>query len=336
MIKSDINNYVVSSRIRLARNLNKYPFPNKLGFEGGKHVIKEVSEPLVKYLNGNLFLLKNMKPLEIEAFKEKHLISKALAQNINTGAVVLNKDSTLSVMINEEDHVRIQVIKKSLDLESAYEFADKVDDLISENAEIAFDVHLGYLSSCPTNLGTAMRASVMMFLPALAINRTINNVIFSISKDAIALRGVYGEGSQAEGYMYQLSNQFSLGLSEKEIINTVKNQIYKIAEAEEIARETLMTKNRIELTDMIMRAWGILTNAYKIDSSEFMQNISLVKLGAALNILNVKNAAIDEVIVACRPANLTLRCGKDLNAVERDIYRAEFLRDVLPKMTVTK
>lgn len=332
MIKSDISNYVISSRIRLARNLVKYPFPNKLGYEGGMRVIKEVSAPLTKYLDGNLFLLKNMKPLEIEAFKEKHLISNALSQNINTGGIVLNKDSTMSVMINEEDHVRIQVIKKSLDLQSAYEFADKVDDLISENTEIAFDVHLGYLSSCPTNLGTAMRASVMMFLPALAINRTINNVIFSISKDAMALRGVYGEGTQAEGYMYQLSNQYSLGLSEKEIINTVNNQIYKVAEAEEIARNTLITKNKVELTDMIMRAWGILTNAYKIDTAEFMQNISLIKLGSALNILNVKNTALDEIIIACRPANLTLRYGKDLNVQERDICRAEFLRDVLSKM----
>lgn len=332
MIKSDISNYVISSRIRLARNLVKYPFPNKLGYEGGMRVIKEVSAPLTKYLDGNLLYLKNMKPLEIEAFKEKHLISNALSQNVNIGGVVLNKDSTMSVMINEEDHVRIQVIKKSLDLQSAYEFADKVDDLISENTEIAFDVHLGYLSSCPTNLGTAMRASVMMFLPALAINRTINNVIFSISKDAMALRGVYGEGTQAEGYMYQLSNQFSLGLSEKEIINTVNNQIYKVAEAEEIARNTLITKSRVELTDMIMRAWGILTNAYKIDSAEFMQNISLIKLGSALNILNIKNNALDEIIVACRPANLSLRYGKDLNAQERDIGRAEFLRDVLSKM----
>ena len=332
MIKNDISNYVISSRIRLARNLIKYPFPNKLGYEGGMLVIKEVSTPLTKYLDGNLLLLKNMKPLEIEAIKEKHLISNALSQNVNTGGVVLNKDSTMSVMINEEDHVRIQVIKKCLDLQTAYEFADKVDDLISENTEIAFDVHLGYLSSCPTNLGTAMRASVMMFLPALAINRTINNVIFSISKDAMALRGVYGEGTQAEGYMYQLSNQFSLGLSEKEIINTVNNQIYKVAEAEEIARNTLITKNRVELTDMIMRAWGILTNAYKIDSAEFMQNISLIKLGSSLNILNIKNTALDEIIVACRPANLSLRYGKDLNAQERDIGRAEFLRDVLSKM----
>lgn len=332
MIKSDISNYVVSSRIRLARNLARYPFPNKMGFEDGLRVIKEVSEPLEKHVDGKLIMLKDLEPIEIKAYTEKHLISNALAENVKTGAMVLNKDATLSVMINEEDHIRIQVIKRSLDLESAYELADKVDDLISENSEIAFDIHLGYLTSCPTNLGTAMRASVMMFLPALTINRTINNVIFSSSKDALVLRGVYGEGTQAEGYMYQLSNQYSLGLNEKEIINMVKNQIYKVAEAEEIARETLLSKNRVELTDMIMRAWGILTNAYKIDTAEFMQNMSLIKLGASLGILKVKTSALDEIIVACRPANLSLRSGRKLDALERDIYRAEFLRDILPKM----
>lgn len=147
----------------------------------------------------------------------------------------------------------------------------------------------------------------------------------------MALRGVYGEGTQAEGYMYQLSNQYSLGLSEKEIINSVKNQIYKVAEAEEIARDTLINKNRVELTDMIMRAWGILTNAYKIDTSEFMQNISLIKLGAALGILKIKNTALDEIIIACRPANLALRSGKTGRHRARYL-QSRILRDILPKM----
>lgn len=332
MIKNDIKNYVISSRIRLARNVSKYPFPNKLGIEGGLRLIKEVSDPLIKYIDGKLILLKNMKPLEIESLKEKHLISNALGENLETGGVVLNNDNTMSVMLNEEDHIRIQIIYKGLELEKAYDMADKVDDLISENVEIAFDTKLGYLASCPTNLGTAMRASVMMFLPALTINHTINNVIFSTSKDSMALRGIYGEGSQAEGYMYQLSNQYSLGISEMEIINTVKSQIYKVAEAEEIARKTILNKNRVELTDMIMRAWGILTNAYKIDSAEFITNISLIKLGSALDIIKIKIDSIDEIITSCRAANLTLSYGKEMSAEDRDIYRAKILRDILPKM----
>lgn len=333
MLKNNISSYVISSRIRLARNAASMPFPNKISDEAGQQLLKRLAEPLTQHAGGRLYVLKDMAPVEVNMLKEQHLISPTLVDNLSVSGVVLNKDKTMSVMLNEEDHIRIQVIFRGMELERAYEFADKVDDLIAEKTPIAYDGKLGYITSCPTNLGTGMRASVMMFLPALTLNNTITNVIFSSSKDALALRGVYGEGSQAEGYMYQLSNRFTLGVSEKEIINMVTSRIVRIAEAEEAARGALLEGNRIELTDMVMRAWGILTNAYKINSAEFMEYISQVKLGAALGLIKIKNFdAIDDIITECRPAVLSVKRGRDMSTVERDIMRAETLKNTLPKL----
>lgn len=333
MLKNNIGSYVISSRVRLARNAASMPFPNKITDAAGQKLLKTLAQPLVDHAGGKLYVLKDMVPVEVNMLKEQHLISPTLVDNLSISGVVINKDKTMSVMLNEEDHIRIQVIYRGMELERAYELADKVDDLIAEKTPIAYDGKLGYITGCPTNLGTGMRASVMMFLPALTLNNTITNVIFSSSKEALALRGVYGEGSQAEGYMYQLSNRFTLGLSEKEIIAMVTRRIYKIAEAEELARTTLLANNRIELTDMVMRAWGILTNAYKINSGEFMEYISQVKLGAALGLIKIKQfEAIDDIITECRPAVLSVKRGREMTSVERDILRAETLKALLPKL----
>lgn len=330
----EINNLIadtaVSSRVRLARNIEGLPFPHKLDDDRKNEFAKTVYNELCKSGKFKLSLIAELSPIECEALKEKHLISRELAENRESGAVILNQDETVSVMINEEDHIRAQGFAAGCNLTEAFNKISAADDAISAKLPISFSPELGYITCCPTNLGTGMRASVMLFLPALTINKRINELISSVNKLRLTVRGYYGEGTEASGYMYQISNQVTLGPDEREIIRSVEETIAVISIREAEERQRLMEENPVELRDRIMRAWGILTNAYKIPSGEFTALMSDVKLGAALGIVKLRDpAALNDLLILAKPANLTKRYGKPMTAAERDIYRAEFAAENL-------
>ena len=325
----------VSSRVRLARNLSGLVFPTVFG-EKQKEIAGRVEAVLKSVGEFRRLDVKNLSGTELLAMKERYLISADLIENRETGSVILSDDETVSIMINEEDHVREQCFLRGLNLRDAYAVLDRIDDVLSGEIEFAFDPKRGYLTSCPTNLGTGMRASVMLFLPALTLSRSIASIMTAVSKERIEVRGVYGEGSDTEGCLYQVSNQVSLGLSESEILRQVENVVLRIAEAEKAGRASLFEQAPLELRDRVMRAYGTLLYAVKIDSAEFMKLFSDVKLGAALGILPLSNpGALDEIAVKVRPANLILQAGKELSAEERDVARADTVRKTLQTLAGT-
>ncbi len=330
MKEAILSDIAVSSRIRLARNVNELPFPTIQGDEKLDEIVKPVFHALNKVKLCNIYHMGSISDIDANVLREKHLISYDLMQNKRNGSAVISEDETLSVMVNEEDHIREQCLLSGCNLEEGYRILDRVDDLLSEKIEFAFDERYGYITSCPTNLGTGMRASVMMFLPALTITRKITPIIDKVSRERITVRGVYGEGSSAEGSMYQVSNQVSLGLAEQDILRHVKNTVLRIGEAERVAREELQKYSGLEIKDRVKRAYGILTNAAKIDSKEFMMLFSDVKLGAALGILPFeKPELMEEILVKVQPANITKAAGRELTAEERDVYRADFVANAL-------
>ncbi|MEG1646738.1 MAG: protein arginine kinase [Clostridia bacterium] len=329
---SKYDDIVITTRVRLARNINELPFPHKLtGQEEEIYSIlyKNIEEVCKKMFKVNFFKMNKLSEIEKVALTEKHLISKELMQKNDIGAVAISEDESISVMINEEDHIRAQCVLKGLNLESAYDVINKLDDLLNEKINYAYDNELGYLTSCPTNLGTGMRASVMLFLPALTITGNISNIINNAQKAGITTRGVYGEGSEAEGYFYQISNQASLGLNEIEILNRVKNVVTNICETEIIEREKLIKLSKVEIQDSIMRAFGILTHARTITSSECLGLLAKVKLGVSYELLDVPNDLINNLYTLIHPANLCLISKKALEVKDRDIIRAKLVREKL-------
>lgn len=336
-LNSIVNDIALSSRVRLARNIDGYVFPVRTGAERLEEIIKPVYNELSKIGKFNLYSMKGGNHIEAHALKEKHLISSDLIENTNNGAAIISEDLTVSVMVNEEDHIREQCVLKGYNLNSAFSTLDKIDDILSKKLSFAFNKDLGYLTSCPTNLGTGLRASVMLFLPAITLNKSINAIINAVSKVGITVRGVYGEGSNAEGCMYQVSNQLSLGLTEFDIIKNVESTVLKICQAEQMARKSLLENNPFGVKDMVYRAYGILTNCIKIDSAEFMKLIANIKLGSALNLIKINDKyMLDELIVKVQPANITLAAGRTLTADERDIYRADCSAKLLAEIVDKK
>lgn len=314
----------VSSRVRLARNVAGLPFP--LRVKDGKpyeNLIDQVYNAIKPIDKFKVYKISELSETETESLVEKHLISRDLMKS-KVGAAIINASETVSIMVNEEDHIRAQCMQSGFSLDAAYDVIDKIDDILSQKIPIAFDAELGYLTSWPTNLGTGLRASVMLFLPATTITNAMPSLVDTLSKIGLTVRGVYGEGSSASGYLYQVSNQISLGVTERDILNNVKAAVGKICNAEKQAREILMKRNALDIEDRVKRAYGVITNCAKLSSDEFMQLISDIKLGAYLKILKVDDVeALDAVMAKCQPANLMLACGKKLTPTERDVQRAK-------------
>lgn len=327
-----IKGSVITSRIRLARNLENFPF--KIYDEKiAKDIVKSVNRAVVKCDTFNLYYVSNMPSLELEAMKERHIISQNLIDNVKTGAVLVNTDETVSIMINEEDIIREQSFCRGFHLTEAYKRLDKIDDELSKNLQIAFDDRLGYLTACPTNLGTGLRASVMMFLPCLTESGKIRELFTEVSKLGLTIRGLYGEGSKSEGYMYQISNEVTLGVSEWQIIKSVEETVIQIINAEREEAERLYRKNKLKIMDMAKKSYGLLTNSVLLTNDEFLERISDVKFGAMMGVLDIDDIdAIDDLIVNVRPANLCLKQGKTLNSVDRDLVRAEIVGNKLRKL----
>lgn len=328
--ESDI---VVSTRIRLARNLKEINFVNR----GTK---KELQEVLTKVENitpnigyGLKFIkLKDIDNLTKLSLIEKHLISPDFAtNNSDVGAILINEEENICIMINEEDHIRIQVFSSGLDLEHLNDLASEIDKAIEGLVNYAFNEKYGFLTACPTNVGTGMRASVMVHLPALKATGNINKVLDVVNKFGMNIRGVYGEGSDTQGDLYQISNKQSLGISENEIINNINAMTEKIIEQERLARK-YMAKNGIDFEDKIYRTYGILTNCRKISSQECKKLLSYVKLGTDLGILKeLTDAKIQKLELYTKPANLQKYLGKQLEQTERDIARAQIIKDIINK-----
>jgi protein arginine kinase len=334
---------VVSSRVRLARNLRDRAFPGwakKAERTAILELIKPDVEALPEMQEAFSELLQDLSALDKQVLVERHLISREHAAKSAGSAVVMNRKQTLSIMLNEEDHLRMQSIRSGLQLRQAFKLADKIDSALESKLDFAYDSKLGYLTACPTNVGTGMRASAMLHLPGLVLSELINQVIQAVNKIGLAVRGLYGEGTEAMGNLFQISNQTTLGEKEDEIIGRLSKVIETIIEKEHDAREVLIQKKPSTLWDQIGRAYGLLTYAHAMTSKEALNLLSIVKLGIDLGAFpEDKRLPIDELFITTQPAHLQKSTQQKLNAEERDHFRAQIIRDRLksfPKPDMSK
>src|SRR5881392_835551 len=334
---------VISSRVRLARNLRNRPFPG-WGKKPARIEVLEMIRPRVEELpemqDSFSELLQDLSALEKQVLVERHLISREHAAKAVGSAVVMNRRQTLSIMINEEDHLRMQSIRSGLQLKQAFKLVDKIDSALESKLEFAFDQRLGYLTACPTNVGTGMRASAMLHLKGLVLSEIINQVIQAVSKIGLAVRGLYGEGTEAMGNLFQISNQTTLGEREDDIINRLSKVIETIIEKEHDARQVLLQKKPNTLSDQIGRAYGVLTYEHAMASKEALNLLSIIKLGVDLGAFpEDRRLPIDELFIDIQPAHLQKSSQQKLNAEERDHLRAQIIRERLklfPKPDISK
>ncbi|MBO5213905.1 MAG: protein arginine kinase [Clostridia bacterium] len=321
-------NMVVSSRIRLARNLKKYPFPSRLTDKAAAEMKQELHGLLTDYPEESFDFLdmKNVSSVQGGAMMEEHLISPEFAKSGEQSALLLGRSKRLSVMINEEDHLRIQAMAPGSCLEELYDDINTLDDYIDGKVEYAFSEKYGYLTACPTNLGTGIRASVMLHLPALTRRGLMDRVIHSVSQVGITVRGLYGEGTQAGACLYQVSNSVSLGMSEKETVKLLNRIVAQICDSEKTAREHLYSELRTQ--DDLFRSYGILKECRMLTSAEFRALYSKVRLGAELGLLSLNLSDLDRLFIECQPYNLMLT-GDAQSDGERDQRRAELVRERL-------
>ena len=325
---------VISSRVRLARNLEKIIFSNWAN-KKQKGQALAVIDPVVKDLDfikdkGLILRVADIPSIDRQFLVERHLISREQVADVDSKAVAISSDEACSIMINEEDHLRLQVLQPGLNLDECWKKIGAIDGILSKKLNFAFSVKWGYLTSCPTNTGTGMRASVMLHLPALVSTKQINRVIQAIIKLGLTVRGLFGEGTEASGNFFQISNQVSLGRSEEEIIDNIKRIITQVLEYELNARQSLIKQNKSGLADQVWRSYGILKNAHIISSSETIELLSNVRLGIDLGLIKgVTSQIINELFILIQPAHLQKLEGKALDAKQRDIKRAELIRGKL-------
>lgn len=317
---------VISSRVRLARNIKNIPFPERCTPAQQAEINK-----LTASAAGGGFDCVDMDDLatiDILALAERNIISRDFAGRCKGKELLISKTEPVSIMVGEEDHIRISSIVPGLDLLKAYENADNTDSRLESMLDYAYDTELGYLTACPTNLGTGMRASVMMHLPALYESGAMGRIAASLSKIGLTIRGCYGEGSEAAGAMFQLSNQITLGLDEKGAIDNLINIAKRFVIQEREAREKL--RSSVNTEDKIFRSLGLLKCARKLSTAEFMNLISYVRLGVALNLIDdITLPNINSIIIKAQPANIVKQAAKELNVEERDIERAALVRKAL-------
>ena len=323
----------MTSRVRLARNLRGIPFPGwakKPDRQRALELMRPVVEALPEMALCFSDSMDNLAALDKQLLVERHLISREhAARNVGSGVVVNDKES-ICVMINEEDHLRMQSIKSGLQLKNAFKLIDKVDTEIEAQLDFAFSPRLGYLTACPTNVGTGMRASAMVHLPAMVLSDQINQVVQAVNKLGLAVRGLYGEGTEALGNFFQVSNQTTLGEREGDVIDRLNKVILQIIEHEENARSTLLEKKPRVVYDQVGRAYGVLSHAHAISSKEALNLLSLLRLGVDLDLLPAENrATVDDLFMVAQPAHVQRTAERKLTAEERDSYRADLIRDRL-------
>ena len=327
-------NIVISSRIRLARNLRRIPFSHWANKKHKEEVLKKVKEAVSSndYTKGALLLyLADLNNLDKQFLIERHLISKEHALRANHKAVVIGDREILSIMINEEDHIRCQVMQSGFNLNEAWQIIKRVDQEFEKKLDFAYSQDWGYLTACPTNTGTALRASVMLHLPSLVMNKQINKVLQAITKLNLTARGFYGEGTEASGNFFQISNQVTLGHSEEDILDNIERIIKQVIGHEENARRALFEQDKARIEDRIWRAFATLKNAHLITSKEAIDLFSSVRVGVDMGILkvNLDIQTINRIFILIQPAHLQKIERKTLSAQERDIKRAELIRKEL-------
>lgn len=321
---------VLSSRVRLARNLRGFSFPGwakKADRQKALEVILPVVARLAEMRESFSDSMDNITAIDKQVLVERHLISREhAAKNVGSG-VVINDKETISVMINEEDHLRMQALKAGLQLKNVFKIIDKVDTELEEELNFAFSPRLGYLTACPTNVGTGMRGSAMVHLPAMVLSDQINQVVQAVNKLGLAVRGLYGEGTEALGNVFQVSNQTTLGEKESEVIERLNKVILQIIEHEENARVTLLERKAKFVNDQVGRAFGILTNAHTISSKEALNLLSVLRMGVDLELLPAAaRGAVDELFILAQPAHVQKISDRKLTAEERDTFRADLIR----------
>jgi protein arginine kinase len=330
---------VISSRVRLARNLRDRAFPGWAKKAERTSILEHIRshvEALPEMQDAFSEGLQDLAALDKQVLVERHLISREHAAKGAGSAVVVNRRQTLSIMINEEDHLRMQSIRSGLQLKQAFKLVDKIDTALESKLDFAFDPR----TACPTNVGTGMRASAMLHLPGLVLSELINQVIQAVSKIGLAVRGLYGEGTEAMGNLFQISNQTTLGEKEEDIINRLSKVIETIIDKEHDARQTLLQRKPSTLFDQIGRAYGVLTYAHAMPSKEALNLLSVIKLGMDLGAFpEDQRLQIDELFIDTQPAHLQKSSQQKLNAEERDYLRAQIIRDrlkIFPKPDISK
>ncbi len=320
---------VLSTKVRLARNLEHFPFPCRLDENSKNEVNQTIKTALLdtKYSYLKYIDMNNLEEIYATSLAEKDLISPEFASNTSGRALLIDEDEQISIMLCEDDHVKIQILSAGLSLEDAFKLANEIDCELSEKVKFAFHESLGYLTQCPTNLGTAMRACVMLHLPAIAMSGGISRLMSTVAKLGLTLRGTFGEIGEAVGDIYQLSNQVTMGISEQAAITNLHSITSQIVAQEKAARESL--KDDSLLIDKVQRAFGVLTSAHMISFTEFINLISLVRLGSCINILDLPLSVLNSLLISLQPATMNCNSGLDLSPQERDLLRAKQIKEVL-------
>ncbi len=329
---------VISSRVRLARNVRKYPFPPRMTAEQERELLKQ-AEACTAVLDKEFpehymyCSFNRLTEYEKTAMVERHIVSPAFAGKEAETGIILSEDESAGIMINEEDHIRIQAISCGMNMSEVWEKANRIDDLTDAKLEYAYDRKYGYLTSCLTNVGTGLRASYMMFLPALTHTDNINRISEELAGYGIALRGIYGEGTQALGDIYQISNQRTLGSSEQEIIDGLDYIVDQVIKQERIARDALYSRHFDELEDQICRSYGVLKYARMLSSTDAVTLLGQIKLGLELGIIKMKDAfPFYKLVMNVQRANLQMAIGQNLGNAGRDRYRADYIRSNLSEL----
>ena len=321
---------VVSTRIRLARNLAEFPFSTRIDEESRQAVFdkaRDCFDDLAIPNRLSFVEVCSLEELDRQFLVERQLISRELSEGEGPRGVAISRDEDIAIMVNEEDHLRVQVLRSGLTLDECWQSIDEIDDALEKQVAFAFHDQYGYLTACPTNVGTGIRVSVMMHLPALVQTREIQKVFHALQKINLAVRGLYGEGSQAMGDFYQISNQYTLGMSEMQVINRVREVVPMILKYERRAREQMLEEKREDLHDHISRAYGVLSSAQTSSSEETMHLLSSVRLGVNLGLIDdVSIPVLNELFIQTQPAHLQKLKQTELDSAERNIARAALLR----------
>ena len=346
-VRESFESVAVSTRMRLARNFADYPFPGRLlqdahAEEQAMEIVRLVAAALSDVDQFALYELKNLPAERMALLQERNLISRDLIRNRRISAALISSDEIISVMVNEEDHVREQYFMHGFDLARAWERITGLDDAISDTVPFAFDEQFGYLTACPTNLGTGLRASVMLFLPALSRRgRMAKEVIPELMRLGLTARGAYGEGSGAEGDFFQVSNEVTLGVSEEEILSIVGEAVNVVVETELLERARMKAEGGLALKDKLCRAYGVLTNCRLLEEHEFLRRLSDVKTGLALGYFTYEGEddewmrELDELAAALRPASINRLNGAPLDKEGQDAWRAEYAGKAIRAMQIS-
>ncbi|MDZ7671460.1 MAG: protein arginine kinase [Halanaerobiales bacterium] len=333
--KGNEDDIILSSRIRLARNIKMLPFPGQSSKEQLNKVVRIIKNILLdkefnikgeKY-KFNYIEIENISPVEKMMYVEKNISSPNFVKNGYGKILFFDSEEKISIMVNEEDHLRIQVLLPGLQIKKGWDIANQIDDIIEKETEYAFSENWGYLSACPTNIGTGLRSSVMVHIPGLKLSNNINKLFDVVGKLGLTVRGIYGEGSESAGNIYQISNQVTLGNAEEDIIDNLESVTRQVITQEKNARNRLLKEQETFIKDKIMRSFGKLKFAYSISTSEAMELLSYVKLGVELGLLKeIDSLLLKKLLIIIRPAHLQSLLGENINSSKRDIKRAELIQ----------